>query len=40
MTSGTTSREFKLNHPFVYLIVEKQTGSILFSGAVNDPSKH
>ncbi|MDH7461413.1 serpin family protein [Chitinophagaceae bacterium 26-R-25] len=31
---------FKFDHPFVYLIMEKQTGSILFAGAVNDPSKH
>ena len=39
-TSVGPPREFKLNHPFLYLIVEKQTGSILFAGAVNDPSKH
>jgi serpin B len=29
-----------LNHPFVYLITEKQTGLILFMGVVNDPSQH
>ena len=28
------------DHPFVYLIVEKQTGTILFIGVVNDPSQH
>jgi serine protease inhibitor len=27
------------DHPFVYLIVEKQTGTILFIGVVNDPSQ-
>jgi serpin B len=26
-----------LDHPFVYLITEKQTGSILFMGLLNDP---
>ncbi len=30
----------KADHPFVYLIVEKQTGTILFTGIVNDPSQH
>ncbi len=28
------------DHPFVYLIVERQTGTILFIGVVNDPSQH
>ena len=28
---------FKLDHPFLYLIVEKQTGAVLFLGTVNDP---
>jgi serine protease inhibitor len=28
------------DHPFVYLIVEKQTGTILFIGVVNDPSQN
>jgi serpin B len=27
------------DHPFIYLIVEKQTGTILFIGVVNDPSQ-
>ena len=30
---------YKLDHPFVYVIAEKQTGTILFTGIVNDPSK-
>lgn len=30
----------KLDHPFVYLIREKQSGMILFIGVVNDPSQH
>ncbi|MBV4358397.1 serpin family protein [Pinibacter aurantiacus] len=38
--SAGPPQEFKLDHPFLYLIMEKQTGSILFAGAVNDPSKH
>ena len=29
---------FKLDHPFVYSIVEKQTGTVLFLGMVNDPN--
>jgi len=28
---------FKLDHPFLYTIVEKQTGAVLFLGTVNDP---
>jgi serine protease inhibitor len=28
---------FKLDHPFLYTIVEKQTGAVLFLGIVNDP---
>lgn len=31
---------FKLDHPFVYSIVEKQTGAILFLGIVNDPANN
>jgi serpin B len=27
-----------VNHPFLYFIVEKQTGAILFIGTMNDPS--
>ncbi len=28
---------FKLDHPFVYSIVEKQTGTVLFLGMMNEP---
>jgi serpin B len=28
---------FKLDHPFIYAIVEKQTGAVLFLGTVNEP---
>lgn len=28
---------FKLDHPFMYAIIEKQTGAILFLGMVNEP---
>ncbi|HEY5369650.1 MAG TPA: serpin family protein [Hanamia sp.] len=31
---------FKLDHPFVYSIVEKQTGDVLFLGIVNDPASN
>ncbi len=31
---------FKADHPFLYTIIEKQTGAILFAGIVNDPSKN
>jgi serpin B len=30
--------EFKADHPFLYTIIEKQTGTVLFAGIVNDPS--
>lgn len=29
---------FKLDHPFLYSIIEKQTGAVLFLGMVNDPA--
>ncbi|MCF7918958.1 MAG: serpin family protein [Candidatus Cloacimonetes bacterium] len=28
---------FKADHPFLFLLLEKQTGTILFTGCVNDP---
>ena len=31
---------FKLDHPFLYSIVEKQTGTVLFLGMVNDPASN
>jgi serpin B len=27
-----------VNHPYLYFIVEKQTGAILFEGTMNNPS--
>ncbi len=40
---GTTSvgpgTYLKYDHPFIYVIAEKQTGTILFTGIINDPSK-
>ena len=30
----------RADHPFVYIITEKQTGMILFLGILNDPSQH
>ncbi len=29
---------FTADHPFLYTIIEKQTGAVLFTGIVNDPS--
>lgn len=37
-TSISPSINFTLDHPFIYLIAEKQTGAILFLGSVNNPS--
>ncbi len=36
-TSSTSSNYFKADHPFLYTIIEKQTGIILFTGIVNAP---
>jgi serpin B len=30
----------KADHPFLYAIVEKQTGAVLFTGILNDPQKN
>jgi serine protease inhibitor len=30
----------KFNHPFLYSIIEKQTGTVMFMGIVNDPAKN
>lgn len=30
--------KFRADHPFIYLIMDKQSGSILFIGSVYDPS--
>ena len=38
LTSVVTQSVFKVNHPFLYTIIEKQTGTVLFTGIVNDPS--
>ncbi|OGR17451.1 MAG: hypothetical protein A2X81_02150 [Desulfobacterales bacterium GWB2_56_26] len=35
---GAPPPTFRADHPFVFLIQEKQTGSILFAGRVTDPS--
>ena len=37
-SNGGSSRiVFNCNHPFIYLIQHKQTGTILFMGSINDP---
>jgi serpin B len=35
---GSMTDVFKADHPFLYLIMDKQTGSILFMGRVIDPN--
>jgi len=35
---GPAIHAIQVNHPFLYFIVEKQTGAILFMGTMNDPS--
>ncbi|MBI2646964.1 hypothetical protein HYW99_00640 [Candidatus Woesearchaeota archaeon] len=30
---------FRADHPFIFIIQEKETGNILFMGRVSDPSK-
>lgn len=30
---------FRADHPFIFIIQEKETGNILFLGRVNDPTK-
>lgn len=39
-TSVAPGFEFKADHPFIYVIAEKQTGSVLFTGIVRNPSLH
>ncbi len=39
-TSVNTPPVLKVDHPFLYTIVEKQTGTVLFAGIVNDPSEN
>lgn len=36
---GISGGEFRADHPFLYLIMDKETGSILFMGRVNDPTQ-
>jgi serine protease inhibitor len=37
-TASPANPVFKIDHPFLYTIIEKQTGAVLFAGVVNDPS--
>ncbi|MGN6193489.1 MAG: serpin family protein [Ginsengibacter sp.] len=37
VTAAPIFNVFNLDHPFLYIIIEKQTGAILFLGTVNDP---
>ena len=39
-TANADPRNFKADHPFMYMIAGKQSGTILFTGIVNDPSKN
>ncbi|HWB24448.1 MAG TPA: serpin family protein [Chitinophagaceae bacterium] len=40
MTSAAPPEAITFDHPFLYVIAEKQTGMILFTGILNDPSKN
>ena len=40
LTSVLSPPTIRADHPFVYVITEKQTGMILFMGILNDPSQH
>jgi len=37
VNEGSSRIVFDCNHPFIYLIQHKQTGTILFMGSINDP---
>jgi serpin B len=37
-TSAGPMNEFRADHPFIFIIQQKQTGNILFIGKVNDPT--
>ena len=39
LTSAIPSNIFRADHPFIFLIQDKETGIILFIGRVNDPSE-
>lgn len=39
-TAFTPGVKVTVDHPFVYLIVEKQTGTVLFMGKVGNPAVH
>ena len=40
LTTVASPPTIRADHPFVYVIMEKQTGMILFLGILNDPSQH
>ncbi|MEO8822968.1 MAG: serpin family protein, partial [Ginsengibacter sp.] len=37
LTSVMVPEIFKIDHPFIYAIIEKQTGAVVFLGMVNEP---
>ena len=37
VNNGSSRIVFDCNHPFIYLIQHKETGTILFMGSINDP---
>ena len=37
VNGGSSRIVFDCDHPFMYLIQHKQTGTILFMGSINDP---
>jgi serpin B len=38
-TAMPLTMTLKFDHPFVYVIAEKQTGAVLFTGILNNPGK-
>lgn len=38
-TGASPYKVFKADHPFIFIILEKETGNILFLGKINDPTK-
>lgn len=39
LTAAMPRKDFKANHPFIFIIQEIETGNILFMGKINDPTQ-
>ncbi|MDE1861245.1 MAG: serpin family protein, partial [Candidatus Micrarchaeota archaeon] len=38
ISNGPTIPQFDANHPFIFFIIEKHTGTILFMGRLSSPN--